>query len=193
MNLEFITNYLLHYGYIIIVLCLFCGIVGIPAPEETFMVFIGILVSNHHLSLTYSLLSSFIGIFLGMAVAYAIGRKAGPGFIERFGKYVFITPEKWDYVARQFHRYGRYTIVFAYFFPGIRQVSPYIAGTAKYPAGPYILLAAIGNIIWTVTFIVGGYLVGNHIPLKFIAWLPVFYVVVFAVIWLKRKWTKRTA
>ncbi|MDR7071469.1 DedA family protein [Fictibacillus barbaricus] len=193
MNLDLITNYLLHYGYIIITLCLFCGIVGIPAPEETFMVVVGVLIANHHLNLSLSLLSAFIGIFFGMIVAYMIGRKMGPAFIKKFGKYMFITPKKWEYVSRQFHRYGRLTIVFAYFFPGIRQISPYLAGTTRYPLVPYILLATIGNAIWCVVFIFGGYHVGNHIPLKFLAWIPVFYILVFAFFYLKRKMKKRTA
>jgi membrane protein DedA with SNARE-associated domain len=193
MNLDLITNYLIQYGYIIITLCLFCGIVGIPAPEETFMVLVGVIVANHHLDLSLSLLSAFIGIFLGMIVAYVIGRRMGPGFIKKFGKYLFITPKKWEYVSSQFHRYGRYMIIFAYFFPGIRQISPYIAGTTRYPIIPYIILAAAGNVIWSVVFIVGGYHMGNHIPLKFLAWLPVFYVLIFALFWLKRKLKKKSA
>ncbi|WNB91135.1 DedA family protein [Bacillus sp. NEB1478] len=190
LNLELISNYLLQYGYIIIVLCLFCGIVGIPAPEETFMVFVGVLASNHHLNLSLSLLSAFIGIVLGMLTAYVAGRKAGQEFIKKFGKYVFITPERWDYVDSQFQRYGRYMIVFANFFPGIRQVNPYIAGTLQFPFVPYIFLASVGTVIWTLVFIVGGYFVGNHIPLQYLAWLPVFYILVVAVIWLKKKMKK---
>ena len=75
MNVDQITEYLLTYGYWIILLVLFCGIVGIPAPEETFLVFIGMLIAKHQLSFYGSIGSAFAGTLVGMLCAYFIGRK----------------------------------------------------------------------------------------------------------------------
>ncbi len=190
MNLELITDYVLQYGYIIIILSLFCGIVGIPAPEESFMVLIGILVAKQQLDLFFSLSAAFTGVLLGMVAAYLIGRKVGTNFIHRFGKYMYITKEKWEDVSYKFHRYGQFAIIIAFFLPGFRQLSPYIAGTSRYPFIPYLFFSTIGNILWLAVFIVGGYYLGNRIPLKILAWIPFLYVAVFTGLWIKKKISK---
>ena len=41
MNIETILHYIDIYGYLIIFLFLFFGIVGIPAPEESLLFLIG--------------------------------------------------------------------------------------------------------------------------------------------------------
>lgn len=180
MNFDNVMLAFETYGYWIILLTLFCGIVGIPAPEETFMVLIGMLAAQFHLMLSWTLFSAFTGTILGLAVSYAIGRYLGVPFIQRYGRYVKITPELWDKVSRKFHQYGKVTILFSLFIPGLRQVAPYIAGTSSYPVGVYSLLGSIGGMLWTIFYVMVGFWIGDRVPLYLLPWLSVLALVVFA-------------
>ncbi|MCF6136634.1 DedA family protein [Pseudalkalibacillus berkeleyi] len=178
------------YGYWIILVTLFCGIVGIPAPEETFMVLIGMLAAQFHLDLGWTLMSAFSGTVLGLIASYAIGRYLGIPFIKKYGRFIKITPELWGKVSEKFHRHGKVTILFSLFLPGLRQIAPYVAGTSSYPAVLYVVLGLIGSFLWTFSYILVGFWVGDRLPLEILPWLSVLMVVLFvgAIFVKKVKW-----
>ncbi|WP_349410072.1 DedA family protein [Pseudalkalibacillus sp. SCS-8] len=188
MNFENVLHAIHTYGYWIILLTLFCGIVGIPAPEETFMVLIGMLAAQLHLMLSWTLFSAFAGTVLGLAVSYAIGRYLGVPFLQRYGRYIKITPELWEKVSDKFHRYGKTTLLFSLFIPGLRQIAPYVAGTSSYPVGIYTILSLIGSLLWTICYIMVGFWIGDRLPMHWIPWLSVLALLAFAGIFLIKKW-----
>ncbi len=191
MSFDNVMIALETYGYWIILLTLFCGIVGIPAPEETFMVLIGMLAAQFHLMLSWTLFSALTGTILGLAASYAIGRYFGAPFIHRYGHYVKITPDLWAKVSRKFHQYGKVTILFSMFIPGFRQIAPYVAGTSSYPIGVYSVLGIIGSALWTIGYIMVGFWIGDRIPLQVLPWLSVLALVVFVGAVLVKKWRWR--
>jgi membrane protein DedA with SNARE-associated domain len=180
MNIETVVHALETYGYWIILLTLFCGIVGIPAPEESFMVLIGMLAAQFHLGLSMTLTSAFIGTVLGLAVSYVIGRYLGLPFIERHGHFVKITPERWGKMSEKFHQYGKFTMLFCLFIPGLRQIAPYVAGTSRYPLKHYMIFGTIGSLFWTAGYILVGFWFGDQVPLHFLPWLGVLAIILFA-------------
>ncbi|UZW65115.1 hypothetical protein OC195_12815 [Priestia flexa] len=46
MELTMVSHYINAFGYITIFLILFCGIVGIPAPEESFLIILGMFIAK---------------------------------------------------------------------------------------------------------------------------------------------------
>ncbi|MBM7644651.1 membrane protein DedA with SNARE-associated domain [Scopulibacillus daqui] len=155
--------FLITYGYFAIFFLLFFGITGIPSPEESFMVFIGIAISQNTLNLYSSLGCAFLGVFSGMITSYFIGKYIGKPFINKFGKYVGLTPERWEKAETKYKRHAAWTIAFGYFIPGIRQINPYLAGISRSSLITYIISSAIGGAVWVLTFIFLGYFLGNKI------------------------------
>lgn len=49
--------YVQSYGYVMLFLFLFCGIVGIPAPEESLLFFVGVVIAKNQLLLWPTLVS----------------------------------------------------------------------------------------------------------------------------------------
>lgn len=183
MNIETILNGIELYGYLIISLCLFFGIVGIPAPEESFLFLIGILAFHHQLSLGLSILCSILGAFVGMFSAYIIGKYVGQPFMNKFGKYVGITKVKWERAGINYTKNARKTILFGFYMPGIRQISPYFAGMAKIPLTKYLILSLFGTILWTVPYILVGYYSGEifHINPDYVPYYGIILLVLFMV------------
>jgi membrane-associated protein len=185
MNLESIAPYIQNFGYLAVIVILFCGIVGIPAPEETFMLFIGVLCANHQLNYCFTLGSAFAGVMVGSITSYWIGKIIGKPLINKYGKYIKITPERWDKVEQKFRNHGSVSILFGFYVPGLRQFVPYIAGTSQYPFPYYLILTFLGSTIWVTTFITLGYFVGDRINFVYLLIIAAFLLVVFFLKWMK--------
>jgi len=158
--MEIAAEYISQYGYIAITVLLALGIIGLPIPDETLMLFIGYLSSTGVLSYLLSILFSFIGSVAGMMVSYTIGNKLGFKVVDKYGKWVGLNPKRFDRVQKWFTRYGIWTVLFSYFIPGVRHAAGYIAGISAMPFRKYLLICVIGAAIWTVLFVSIGYIVG---------------------------------
>jgi membrane-associated protein len=187
MDLNTVLSYLHQYGHWIILLILFCGIVGIPAPEETFMVLLGILIAKHKLNFIESLTMAFLGTILGMLVAYGIGRKLGLLFIQKYGKYIRVTPDRFKYVESHFAKHGTISLLYGFFVPGLRQLNPYLAGMVKYSFFRYLALSLIGSLFWTSLFTSIGYFLGDRLPVSYLPVLAVVALLLFLVTFLRKR------
>ncbi|MFE4133302.1 DedA family protein [Peribacillus sp. YIM B13482] len=179
MNIDSILHFIDLYGYLIIFLFLFMGIVGIPAPEESLLFLIGVLIGQNKLSFGLAVLSAFLGAFIGMLTAYVCGKYVGYPFIKKYGKYVGITNDRWEKVQKKYMNNTKKTIVFGFYLPGIRQISPYFAGINNIPLFKFILFSMLGTFLWTVPLIVAGYYIGNafHINPEYVPLLGVVFLV----------------
>lgn len=130
----------------------------IPVPGETTLVSVGILWQSHtiHIPLIWLVLSTTLGTFAGSLLGYLIGRTLGRPFLERFGRYVFLTPQRIDKADHLFVRYTIPTLVFSRFIAGVRIIIPYVAGINKVPFGLYASVMLVSSLLWTSTFILAG-------------------------------------
>ncbi|MFD4817617.1 DedA family protein [Peribacillus butanolivorans] len=192
MNIDSILHFIDLYGYLIIFLFLFMGIVGIPAPEESLLFLIGVLIGQNKLSFGLATLSAFLGAFIGMLIAYVCGKYVGYHFINKFGKYVGITNDRWEKVQGKYMKNVQKTIVFGFYLPGIRQISPYFAGINHIPFFKFLLFSLLGTVLWTVPFIVAGYYLGNafHINPEYVPLLGVVFIV-FLLIYVSINYMKK--
>jgi len=197
MSMDVVMDYIHQYGYIIIFLFLFFGIVGIPAPEESLIFFIGVLIAQDKLNATLATFCSVGGAFTGMMVAYIGGRFIGYPLLNKFGKYIGLTKERWE-KAEQKYRYNvNRTILFGFYMPGIRQISPYFAGIANVGMPRFILLSLLGALLWIMPFLLGGYFIGRsfNVNPEYVPYLGLFFLIIFIayflVKWLRKKRRKR--
>lgn len=181
MNIDTVLQYIDMYGYVIIFLFLFFGIVGIPAPEESLLFLTGILIVHHQLLFGWAVLSAILGAYSGMLTAYICGKYIGFPFINKYGKYVGITIGRWRKVQNAYEKNVQKTILFGFYIPGIRQISPYFAGMSKTPFYKYSLLALLGTLLWTVPIIGAGYYLGTvfHINPAYVPYLSILFFIVF--------------
>ncbi|GHI00352.1 DedA family protein [Neobacillus kokaensis] len=181
MNIDTLLHYLDAYGYLIIFVFLFFGIVGIPAPEESLLFLIGVLIEQHSLAFLPAVLSAFFGAFIGMLSAFVVGKYIGSPFIHKYGKYIGITEERWAKVKIKYMRNVRITILFGFYMPGIRQISPYFSGIAKISFLEFLLYSSLGTVLWIVPFILAGYYAGSafNINPEYVPYLGVLFLLIF--------------
>jgi membrane-associated protein len=181
--MQTVFNNIEAYGYIVIALSLFFGIVGIPAPEESLLFFIGVLVVHHKLAFGQAVMSAIFGAFIGMLTAYVCGKYVGYPFIKKFGKYIGITEARWEKAKDKYTNHVRKTILFGFYMPGIRQISPYFAGITNIPFRSFFVFSLIGSILWIIPSIAAGYFAGRifHINPAYVPYLGLLFLVLFVI------------
>ncbi len=150
-----------HYGYPALFTLLVFGIVGLPVPDETLLTFCGYLIFRGRLRFELTLIAGFCGSAAGITISYLTGRRFGRRIVARFGKYVHLTPERFENLERTFQRVGAPLLTLGYFIPGVRHFTALVAGIAELPFRRFAIFAYSGALLWVSTFLTVGYLVGD--------------------------------
>ena len=161
--MPWVIEMISQYGYAAIFVLLALGIIGLPVPDELLMLFVGYLTSTMVLDFSVSVLVCFVGSITGMLISYTIGLRLGQPVVDKYGKWVGLTPKRFAGVKRWFFRFGNWTIFFAYFIPGVRHVTSYISGISAMSFKKYLLVTVAGAFIWSLLFISIGYFVGSRL------------------------------
>ena len=190
MSIDYLLTLLEHYGTYVIFICLFFGVVGIPAPEETLLVFIGILIHQQAIPGSTTIAAALLGVFCGLIFSYIVGRYAGAPVFYKVTRLMKLKDEKVQDFLEKYEKNYKKALIIGLFIPGARQVNPYFAGISRIPVAPYIWLSIAGTFIWVVPFTLLGYLTANiiDIPYQFLPLIGIGIGAIFILyFWLKRK------
>lgn len=147
MGLE---TFIIHYGYIFILL-------GTFFEGETVLVLAGFLVHQGYLSYPLVIASAFAGTFAGDQLYFHIGRTKGMRFLDRYPSW----NDRANRAARLLQRYQMVIITGFRFIYGIRTVTPFLIGASGIPTWRFMILNALGGIVWASGMAFLGYLLGH--------------------------------
>lgn len=159
---ESVLGWVAHYGYVGIFGLLMLGIVGLPIPDETLLMFTGYLIFKHELEPLPAFAAGFLGSICGITVSYALGRMLGLYLVTRLGHFLHIEPEALEQVRAWYERKGKYGLVISYFIPGIRHLAAYVAGSSRLSLPVFATFAYLGGLLWSGSFISIGYVLGDE-------------------------------
>jgi membrane protein DedA with SNARE-associated domain len=108
-------------------------------------------------------LLAFCGAVLGDNIGFAIGHFGGRPLIARYGRYIFLTPDRLDRAAGFFDRHGGWIIIVARFIEGLRQANGIIAGISGIHWAKFLVFNTIGAALWVAVWTTVGYLSGGRI------------------------------
>jgi len=161
-NMEPLFGWISQYGYGALFGLLLLGIVGLPVPDETLLVFSGYLISRGRLQPAWTLTAGIVGSACGISLSYVIGRTAGLGLVTRYGKYIHLTPERLGAVHDWFARVGDWLLAIGYFIPGVRHFTALVAGALRLDYKTFAAFAYPGAAVWVATFLTLGYFLGEN-------------------------------
>ena len=136
---------------------------GVPVPGETVLILGAVYAGAGRLSLPLVALIAFLAALMGDNIGFAIGHFGGRALVDRFGRYVMLTPERMDRTADFFDRHGGKIIIIARFVEGLRQANGIIAGMSGMHWLRFLFFNAIGAALWVAVWTGVGYLSGSHI------------------------------
>ena len=151
------------HGYLAVGGLLLLEDFGVPAPGETVLIAAAFFAGLGQLNIFVVALVGFIGAVLGDNIGFAIGNYGGHPLVERFGKYIFLTPERIKSAENYFNRHGGKVVAGARFVEGLRQVNGIIAGLTDMKWLKFITFNIIGAALWVAVWTSVGYFGGSHI------------------------------
>jgi membrane protein DedA with SNARE-associated domain len=187
---DIAINWINSIGYWGIFLGMVLESACIPIPSEVIMPFGGYLVSTGHLNMIGVILIGTLGNIIGSLIAYAIGHWGGKRFIDRFGKYVFVSKKHLESAEKWFDKRGEITVFVSRILPAIRTFISLPAGIARMSLSKFLIYTAIGSLIWSAILTYVGYVLGNNWdniqnilhPIAYLVAIIVFFILVFLAI-----------
>lgn len=160
---TFATSLIDHLGLLGVSVGVGLNGLGVPGVSEVLLPLAGVAVREGHQPFGAVLVTALIGQLIGSSLAYAIGRYGGTALIERYGRYILVTPAELHRAQAAFDRHGRPLLVVGAIIPGIQGFMGYIGGIAEVSFGEFLLFIGLGKIIWIAGLVGLGYAVGNHV------------------------------
>jgi membrane protein DedA with SNARE-associated domain len=138
----------------------------IPIPSEIIMPLAGwILIKELSLPITFNLLAGVLGALgctIGSIIAYWVGIKGGRPFLNKYGKYILITPHDLDRADQWFQKNGDWAIFITRLIPLVRTFISLPAGIAKMRIVKFLIYTFAGSFIWCTVLSFAGYLLGEN-------------------------------
>lgn len=151
MTLESFIN---TYGYAAI-------LVGTFVEGETVLVLGGFAAHRGYLELPWVILAAFVGSLCGDQLFFFLGRRHSHFILERRPAF----KGKMERANRLITRFQTPLILGFRFLYGLRTVIPFALGASTVAVLRFIVLNAIGALVWAIGVAVGGYVFGNALEL----------------------------
>lgn len=142
-----------NWGYLGVFLLMALESSIVPVPSEVVMPPAAYFAANpgaghSPMSMTGVILAGTAGSYFGSAVSYWVSKWVGLPVVHRFGKYVFLKPEKVDAAQAWVQRFGAGGIFFARLLPVVRHLVSIPAGILSMPFGRFSVATTVGAGIW---------------------------------------------
>jgi membrane protein DedA with SNARE-associated domain len=184
-NMPDLSPVLEHWRYPVIFVVVILGNVGLPVPEESVLALGGFLAQRGDLRLSGVIAVGVLAAVVGDNLGYWVGRRYGRDALERYGRYVWITPDRLERASRATTRYGGFAVFAARFVPGVRTLAGPVAGATGMPPFTFMASNALGAVVY-VPYAVGlGYAVGygaGHVIERFLGRAEPFFVAAIALV-----------
>ncbi len=138
-----------------------------PFPSEVVMIPAGYLAFKGQMSLTVAVIMGIGGSLAGALLNYYLAVWLGRPFLERYGRYLFLTPDKLERVDHFFTDHGEISTFVGRLITVVRQYISFPAGLARMHLGKFLFYTGLGAGLWVVVLAVIGYLAaGNEALIK---------------------------
>ncbi|KAF0220462.1 MAG: DedA family [Geobacteraceae bacterium] len=134
----------------------------IPIPSELVMPPAGYLAHQGEMNLWVAILCGTVGSLVGAYANYFAAHYLGRPLILKYGKYVWITEEKFAKVETFFHKHGEISTFIGRLLPVIRHLISLPAGLAGMHHWKFSLYTLLGAGIWCTVLTWIGYFIGRE-------------------------------
>lgn len=180
--LDSLSGPLSHYGYAAVLAVVLIESFGPPLPGETIIIAASIYAAAGVLDIWTVGVIAFGACVVGDNIGYLIGRAGGRRLVERWGRYLGATEERYGKAERFFGRHGGKIVVVARFIEILRQLNGIIAGTIRMPWARFVTAQVVGAAIWVAVWCAVGYTAGSHITAIYDAFSKVGFALVAVLV-----------
>lgn len=167
LNVEnWITEIMGQYGYFGVFLLILIENVFPPIPSEVILTFGGFMTTYSDMTRLVVIIAATGGSVVGAMVLYSVGLfidvERLEKFVDRWGKFLRLTRKDIHKAEAWFDKYGPWTVLFGRLIPLIRSLISIPAGMSNMNFPLFLLLTAIGSLIWNAVLVSVGFAVGEN-------------------------------
>jgi membrane protein DedA with SNARE-associated domain len=159
-----LARYITEYGYLAIFLLVILQELGVPNPvtNEFVLLFSGYLAYAGVLRFWPAFLAAVSGDCLGTALLYAVFYHFGKSIVRRLPRWLPVSEERLDSMARRISKRGYWGIYLARLLPFLRGYASVAAGILSIPPGVFLPAVVFSAITWSGGYVVAGLLLGPY-------------------------------
>lgn len=148
-----------QYSYLGLFIILFVEEAGVPFPIPGDL-FIGTASALPNSNYFLIVATVTIATLIGSTILFTLSKKFGHRLLAKYGKYIKITPKKIKKVEEWFAKYGGWAIVIGRLTPGLRTITPFVAGLFNVSYKTFWIYTAVAAFIWAnIYFVIGKFFV----------------------------------
>ncbi|WP_136523623.1 DedA family protein [Geomonas ferrireducens] len=133
-----------------------------PIPSELVMPPAGYLAQQGQMNMLAAIVCGTVGSLIGAYANYYAAHYLGRPLVLKYGKYVFITEEKFAKVERFFKDHGEISTFIGRLLPVVRHLISLPAGLAGMNHVKFSLYTLLGAGIWVTVLTFIGYFIGSN-------------------------------
>ncbi|QXE89401.1 DedA family protein [Geomonas subterranea] len=133
-----------------------------PIPSELVMPPAGYLAQQGQMNMLVAIVCGTLGSLIGAYANYFAAHYLGRPLLLKYGKYVFITEEKFAKVERFFKDHGEISTFIGRLLPVVRHLISLPAGLAGMNHVKFSLYTLLGAGIWVTVLTFIGYFIGSN-------------------------------
>jgi len=148
-----------RYGYPAVFAAIMVEGFGLLAPGQTLLIAAALAAAQGRLNIVWVLLLAFTAAVLGNALGYLLGRLGGRPLLHKFK----VNEDRLTRLEMYFIRKGKWLLLIARFFDGLRQLNGIVAGLLELPWQVFAPLNILGAALWTGVWGLGVYFLDKEI------------------------------
>lgn len=167
---ELIISLMNSYGYLAILILIAVENIFPPIPSEVILTFGGFMTTNTSMSIIGVIIFSTIGSVIGAIILYFIGKILNKERLEKIvsgkiGKILRLKKEDIEKADYWFDTKGRGAVFIGRFIPIVRSLISIPAGMSEMPFLNFVILTAVGTLIWNSILSILGAAFGENYTL----------------------------
>lgn len=155
---HILKNDLEQYKLIAVFITMALESACIPIPSEIVMPYAGHLAAKGTITIWSATLVASLANLTGSWIAYAAGRFGGRRFIDRYGKFIFLSQKHLAQSNRWFQQRGEITVFMSRMLPAVRTFISLPAGIARMDFLKFSFYSFLGSVPWNFALVYLGYI-----------------------------------
>lgn len=158
------THFVENYGLWVVFIVVLLEVSGLPfIPGETALIAAGVLASQGHGSIVWTIVLAILAAVLGAAFGYVVGRIWGRRLLQLWPWLERLTRSGIERSDEFFHRHGARAVVLGRFVPVVRATIGWMAGVGRMAVLRFMVANVVGAVAWATAIGVLAYYVGGTI------------------------------
>ncbi|HQU26039.1 MAG TPA: DedA family protein [Acidimicrobiales bacterium] len=159
-------SFVTHDGYLALVALSVASGLCLPVPTEIVFTLAGALCTTGvtgrvQMGFGPVLVWATVGSLIGSVGAYEVARLVGRPLVERYGRWLLLSPRDLERSEAFFARWGALTVLVGRLVPVVHGLISLPAGVAEMDRRRFWLLTAVGSLAWAALLAGLGYAAGS--------------------------------